>query len=108
MAANAMSNLIGSLDVTVQRSLNGKGAIGGSASSQAIPQHDRIKTEEIMSQAKITSPDVRHSPASYNASTSLLLCPITGRPCEGDLAYLCEDYGCARKGGLSPRSDENF
>jgi hypothetical protein len=38
----------------------------------------------------------------------LILCPITGRPCEGDLAYLCPEYGCARKGGLSPRSEENF
>jgi hypothetical protein len=37
-----------------------------------------------------------------------IICPITRRPCEGDLAYLCPDYGCARKGGLSPRSDENF
>jgi hypothetical protein len=37
-----------------------------------------------------------------------LLCPITGHPCEGDLSYLCEDYGCARKGGLSPHSEENF
>ena len=37
----------------------------------------------------------------------LFLCPITNYPCEGDLSYLCEDYGCARKGGLSPRSDEN-
>jgi len=36
------------------------------------------------------------------------LCPVTGYPCEGDLSYLCEEYGCARKGGLSPRSDENF
>jgi len=34
-------------------------------------------------------------------------CPVTGYQCEGDLSYLCEDYGCARKGGLSPRSDEN-
>jgi hypothetical protein len=37
-----------------------------------------------------------------------LLCPITGHPCEGDLAYLCEEYGCARKGGLSPHSHENL
>jgi hypothetical protein len=37
-----------------------------------------------------------------------IICPITRHPCEGDLAYLCPDYGCARKGGLSPRSDENF
>ncbi|HTL64780.1 MAG TPA: hypothetical protein VL305_07260 [Pseudolabrys sp.] len=36
------------------------------------------------------------------------LCPVTGYPCEGDLSYLCEEYGCARKGGLSPRSEENF
>jgi hypothetical protein len=35
-------------------------------------------------------------------------CPVTGYPCEGNLSYLCEEYGCARKGGLSPRSDENF
>jgi hypothetical protein len=38
----------------------------------------------------------------------LIICPITGHPCEGDLAYVCPDYGCARKGGLSPRSEENF
>jgi hypothetical protein len=35
-------------------------------------------------------------------------CPVTGYPCDGDLAYLCKEYGCARKGGLSPRSEENF
>lgn len=35
-------------------------------------------------------------------------CPVTGYACEGDLSYLCEEYGCARKGGLSPRSEENF
>jgi hypothetical protein len=34
-------------------------------------------------------------------------CPITDHPCEGDLSHLCEDYGCARKGGLSPHSDDN-
>ncbi len=61
-----------------------------------------------MSEIKMTNPYIHHSPASYNASASLLLCPITSRACEGDLAYLCEDYGCARKGGLSPHSDENF
>jgi hypothetical protein len=38
----------------------------------------------------------------------LLRCPITGYPCQGDLSYLCEDYGCARKAGLSPRSEENL
>jgi hypothetical protein len=61
-----------------------------------------------MSQTKMSSPDVHHSSASYNVSTLLFICPLTGRPCEGDLAYLCEDYGCARKGGLSPHSDENL
>ena len=47
-------------------------------------------------------------PAACPGNTkSSLICPIVGRRCEGDLAYLCEDYGCARKGGLSPRSEEN-
>ena len=45
---------------------------------------------------------------SNNDSQSRVLCPITGHPCEGDLSYLCEDYGCARKGGLSPHSHENL
>jgi hypothetical protein len=45
---------------------------------------------------------------SNNGSQSWVLCPITSHPCEGDLSYLCKDYGCARKGGLSPHSDENF
>jgi len=34
-------------------------------------------------------------------------CSITGAPCEGDRAYLCDEWGCARKGGLSPMSHEN-
>ncbi|MGN6573956.1 MAG: hypothetical protein ACTHLO_21305 [Pseudolabrys sp.] len=34
-------------------------------------------------------------------------CPITGEFCRGVLAHLCEDYGCARKGGLSPHPGEN-
>jgi hypothetical protein len=38
----------------------------------------------------------------------VFLCPITGYPCEGDRSYLCKEYGCARKGGLSPHSHENF
>src|SRR5262245_16736010 len=36
-----------------------------------------------------------------------LTCPVTGHSCEGDLSHLCNEYGCARKDGLSPRSDEN-
>jgi len=45
---------------------------------------------------------------TYNDNHAVTLCPITSHPCEGDLSYLCEDYGCARKGGLSPHSEENF
>jgi len=25
----------------------------------------------------------------------VIICPITTQPCEGDLAYLCPEYGCA-------------
>ncbi|MGB6586358.1 MAG: hypothetical protein WBE93_10415 [Pseudolabrys sp.] len=46
--------------------------------------------------------------AALTASKTPIRCPITGYPCEGDLSHLCEDYGCARKGGLSPCSDENL
>lgn len=35
-------------------------------------------------------------------------CPVTGEFCRGLLAHLCEDYGCARKGGLTPDPEENF
>ena len=45
---------------------------------------------------------------SNNDSQIRVLCPVTHHPCEGDLSYLCEDYGCARKGGLSPYSHENL
>ena len=45
---------------------------------------------------------------SNNDSQIRVLCPVTHHPCEGDLSYLCEDYGCARKGGLSPHSHENL
>jgi hypothetical protein len=30
----------------------------------------------------------------------LIIYPITRHPCEGDLAYLCPEYGCARKSGF--------
>jgi hypothetical protein len=61
-----------------------------------------------MSPTKTTGTDVHLRPTGYDALVQLFQCPITGHPCEGDLSYLCEDYGCARKGGLSPRSDENL
>jgi hypothetical protein len=43
-----------------------------------------------------------------NDSEPQFLCPITAYPCEGDLSHRCEEYGCARKGGLSPHSEENL
>jgi hypothetical protein len=43
-----------------------------------------------------------------NDSELQFLCPITAYPCDGDLSHLCEEYGCARKGGLSPHSEENL
>jgi hypothetical protein len=61
-----------------------------------------------MSPTQIITPVTHSRSASYNDNKPLILCPITGYPCEGDLSYLCEGYGCARKGGLSPRSDENL
>jgi hypothetical protein len=73
----------------------------------SIPEHDGIRME-TMSSTKTTSPDVHHRSVTYNSNTPLFGCPITGYPCQGDLSYLCEDYGCARKGGLSPRSEENL
>ena len=59
-----------------------------------------------MSPMQTTSPVTNRRSSSCD-NKALILCPITGYPCEGDLSYLCEDYGCARKGGLSPRSEEN-
>jgi hypothetical protein len=61
-----------------------------------------------MSATKTTDPATQGGAASHDAGKALLRCPITGHSCEGDLSHLCEDYGCARKGGLSPHSAENF
>ena len=61
-----------------------------------------------MSSTNTTNPNTHDRSATFNASALSIRCPITGYPCEGDLSHLCEDYGCARKGGLSPHSDENF
>jgi hypothetical protein len=44
------------------------------------------------------------APATHGMT---IRCSITSAPCEGDRAYLCEEWGCARKGGLSPISHEN-
>jgi hypothetical protein len=69
---------------------------------------DRNRPEEAMSPTQKVGPAIQRHQASYNNREPPILCPITRHPCEGDLAYLCEDYGCARKGGLSPHSDENL
>jgi hypothetical protein len=61
-----------------------------------------------MSPQQKTNPVTDRRSAGCNDKTQLILWPITRYPCEGDLSYLCEDYGCARNGGLSPRSDENL
>jgi hypothetical protein len=63
---------------------------------------DRNRPEEIMVPTQNDQ-----APLHSRPSEQLFLCPITNYPCEGDLSYLCEDYGCARKGGLSPHSYEN-
>jgi hypothetical protein len=55
----------------------------------------------------ITPRDVDWSTSNYRRHAPFP-CPITSYPCEGDLSHLCEEYGCARKGGLSPRSNENL
>ena len=55
------------------------------------------------------SPVIHRRSASYNDRAAPNSLPyhqasVRGRPC----LSICEDYGCARKGGLSPHSDENL
>ena len=52
--------------------------------------------------------DAIHFEAGRTSRPMRIRCVVTGAPCEGDLAHLCDDWGCARKGGLSPISHENF
>jgi hypothetical protein len=61
-----------------------------------------------MIQKQTIDPVIDRRRRYHDNEAPLLRCPITGYPCEGDLSYLCEDYGCARKGGLSPHSEENL
>jgi hypothetical protein len=57
----------------------------------------------------MTHVSLRHAQLpSCNDKQPVFSCPITGYRCERDLSHLCEEYGRARKAGLSPRSDENF
>ena len=61
-----------------------------------------------MTPKQTINPVIDRRPTYNDNKPTRLRCPITGYPCEGDLSYLCEGYGCARKGGLSPHSDENL
>jgi hypothetical protein len=61
-----------------------------------------------MSQANQNNSAARQCMPHPRDANCSMRCPLTRRPCEGDLAYLCEDYGCARKAGLSPHSAENL
>jgi hypothetical protein len=67
--------------------------------------HETLFEEAALRQLVWNNP--RFLATALSASEQPIRCPITGYPCEGDLSHLCEDYGCARKGGVSPRSDEN-
>ena len=73
---------------------------------------------ESQSRAPVSQESARASGTngtSFEACTTVapgiygmrIRCSITGAPCEGDRAYLCDEWGCARKGGLSPLSHEN-
>ena len=65
--------------------------------------------EPVLSGSLWANPRFAATVPSYASDhESRFPCPITGSPCEGDLSHLCEAYGCARKGGLSPRSEENL
>jgi hypothetical protein len=68
----------------------------------------QLSQEALMTPTQAISSAIRRRTETDGESKQLFPCPITGYPCEGDLSYLCEDYGCARKGGLSPRSEENL
>ena len=59
-----------------------------------------------MSHVQARTP-ARTRSVDHDDGRSSLHVPDYRSRCEGDLSYLCEDYGCARKGGLSPHSEEN-
>lgn len=52
------------------------------------------------------SPDIKGSGRNNDDQifAMRMTCPITTVPCEGGDLPPCEDYGCARKGGLLPAS----
>jgi hypothetical protein len=41
-----------------------------------------------------------HRLSDYTDSEPIY-CPDTGDPCEGELSYLCDNYGCARKSSIA-------
>jgi hypothetical protein len=47
-------------------------------------------------------------PSHLGASDGRMICPITAHPCDGDRSFVCEEFGCARKGGLSPSCCDAF
>src|SRR5262249_6449530 len=67
----------------------------------------REASREIERYAHLFSCATDVPPAGFSPGQDII-CPITQRLCAGDLSHLCKDYGCARKGGLSPRSEENL
>jgi uncharacterized protein YjiS (DUF1127 family) len=88
---------------------------------QLWPMTDRYLKDIGLTRSEITTAvkgDATRDRGSHRARTRTMddddgseprfLCPITAHPCEGDLSQLCEEYGCARKGGLSPHSEENL
>jgi uncharacterized protein YjiS (DUF1127 family) len=91
------------------------------AIDQHWPMTDRYLKDIGLTRSEITNAvkgDATRDRGSHHARTRTMddddgseppfLCPITAHPCEGDLSHLCEEYGCARKGGLSPHSEENL
>ncbi len=91
---------------------------------EAMYESRREQAVAVLSRyGKLIDPEAQaHSPVSRkpampdNSRTAAgpavygmhIRCSITGAPCEGDRAELCIEWGCARKGGLSPISHENF
>jgi len=89
---------------------------------EAMYESRREQAVAVLSRyGKLIAPEAQaRSPVSQKPAMSVgsaagqavygmrIRCSITGAPCEGDRAELCFEWGCARKGGLSPISHENF
>ncbi len=78
---------------------------GHSLSSEAQPEAPGSRTRRYAREIQRNSCPIDTSVGVHGMR---IRCSITGVPCEGDRAYLCDEWGCARKGGLSPISHENF